>query len=622
MKAQQAAMMHAGSQYLGDGRCQFLVWAPMAGEVQLNLVTPQDRTVAMEKRGDGYFEADMKDVQPGTAYFFRVDGKDNRPDPASKFQPEGVHGPSQVVDHNAYRWKDTGWKGTSLTSWIIYEMHIGTFSPEGNFAGAIRKLDYLAQLGITAIEIMPVSQFPGSRNWGYDGVYPYSVQNSYGTPDDMKQFVDECHARGIAVVLDIVYNHMGPEGNYLREFGPYFIEKYRTPWGDALNYDEEYADGVREFFSDSAVYWLEQYHLDGLRLDAIHSVFDMGARHFWQLVNEKVQALSRRSGWKRYTIAESDLNDTKVIRPLEKHGFGFDSQWMDDLHHALHALLTGERDGYYDDYGKVEHVAKALQNGFVYDGVFSPYRKRKYGNASAGISGEHFVVCIQNHDQVGNRMLGDRITQTLSFEQLQLAAAVMLLSPYIPMLFMGEEYAEDNPYQYFISHTDKDLVEAVRQGRKQEFAKFKWSGEVPDPQAEETFERCKLDWEKTARGRHKVMLDWYKTLIALRREWPALSDLSRAGMHVEVLQPQGLAMHRQTGLNQVVCFFNFGPEPCSYPVTRQTASLRKVLSSGDSQWQTTENTGRQKPAGLPDELGTSGTLTLPPYCVVLYGNKM
>jgi maltooligosyltrehalose trehalohydrolase len=622
MKAQQAAMMHAGSHYLGDGQCQFVVWAPQSDEVYLHLVKPADRRIAMQKRGDGYFEVEVDDLRPGATYFYQLSGKADRPDPASAYQPEGVHGPSQVVDHAAYPWKDNAWKGSDLKSWIIYELHIGTFSPEGTFAGAIGKLDYLADLGITAVEIMPVSQFPGSRNWGYDGVYPYSVQNSYGSPDDMKCFVEECHARGIAVILDIVYNHMGPEGNYLREFGPYFIEKYRTPWGDALNYDEEYADGVREFFSESAVYWLENYHLDGLRLDAIHSVFDMGAKHFWQLVNEKVQALSKRSGWKRYTIAESDLNDTKVIRPLEKGGYGFDSQWMDDLHHALHALLTGERDGYYSDYGAVEQVAKALQNGFVYDGVYSEYRKRKYGNASAGISGDHFVVCIQNHDQVGNRMAGDRISTLVSFEHLKLAAAAMLLSPYVPMLFMGEEYAEDNPYQYFISHTDKDLVEAVRQGRKREFEKFAWAGEVPDPQGEETFNRCKLDWQKTGQGKYKVMLDWYKTLIGMRKEWPALSDLTKAGMHVEVLAPQGLVMHRQTGLNHLVCFFNFGVSPCTYQATKQTASLRKMLSSTDSQWQVGNTKTSPSPEPLPDELGKTVALTLPPLSVTLYGTKV
>jgi maltooligosyltrehalose trehalohydrolase len=600
-----------GANYLGDGTCTFTVWAPSIIQVELRLVHPEERILPMEKNNEGYFFIELDNIQPGTQYFYRLNGKDDRPDPASHFQPKGVHGPSAVVDHQAYQWKDTNWKGIPLSDYIIYEMHVGTFTDEGTFEAMHQRLDDLVELGVNAIEILPVSQFPGSRNWGYDGVHPYAVQNTYGTPEQFKKLIDACHQRGLAVVLDVVYNHLGPEGNYLPVYGPYFIDKYHTPWGAALNFDEPYSDHVRDYFANNAVFWLEHYHVDALRLDAIHAVMDMGAKHFWRYVNEKIQDFSARSGRPYYTIAESDLNDTKVIKPFELGGWGFSSQWMDDFHHALHALLTKEDTGYYSDFGKVEHLAKAFQKGYIHDGEYSEYRKRIYGNSSEGISGEHFVVCTQNHDQVGNRMLGDRLTALVSFDALKLGAAAMLLSPYIPMLFMGEEYAEEAPFQYFVSHTDKALVEAVRKGRREEFKAFAWLGEAPDPQSEETFRRSTLNWNLHTEGKHNVMWEWYKELIRLRKTHAALHNPDKKRLRVDVINEQIIALQRWQDKEAFLCLMNFADAPVHFKPEPVAGTWQKVLDSTDERWN-----GSGKSA--PDSLSATTELSLDAYGVALY----
>jgi maltooligosyltrehalose trehalohydrolase len=590
--------------------------------VVLHIVGPEEKFIEMNREEYDYFQVEADQIFPGTRYFYQLDGQTDRPDPASQFQPETVHGPSEVLDHNSFLWTDAYWKGVDLKDMILYELHVGTFTPEGTFEAIIPRLNDLKEMGVNAIEIMPISQFPGNRNWGYDGVYPYSVQNSYGTPDQFKKLINECHAHGIAVILDVVYNHMGPEGNYLNEYGPYFTDKYHTPWGVALNYDDENCGPVRDFFANNAAYWLENYNLDGLRLDAIHSVYDMGAKHFWQYTNEKVAELSTQTGRKYIMIAESDLNDTKVIAPISERGFGFSTQWMDDFHHALHALLTGEQDGYYSDFGKIEHLVKALQDGFIHGDSYSEYRRRMYGNSSAGISGEKFVICTQNHDQVGNRMLGDRLTTTLSFEALKLAAATMLLSPYVPMLFMGEEYAEEAPFQYFISHTDKDLVEAVRKGRREEFARFAWAGEAPDPQSEETFRACQLQWNKRKQGKHKVMLDWYKELIHLRQTYPALHNPDKKDIRVEVVGNEAILMERWSGSETFLCFINFA-QGAAEVILPQDGTYYKVLDSTEKRWQ--ENGADAGPApeninneGSPKQINSGEIVFLPAFSVILF----
>jgi maltooligosyltrehalose trehalohydrolase len=462
----------------------------------------------------------VQGIEPGARYVFRLENDRDRPDPASRYQPEGVHGPSEVVDHTAFSWTDKGWSGLALQSMIMYELHTGTFTPEGTFDAIISRLGDLKDLGINAIELMPVAQFPGKRNWGYDGVYPFAVQNSYGGPEGLKRLVNACHARDIAAILDVVYNHLGPEGNYVGEYGPYFTDKYRTPWGNAINFDGSYSDEVRNFFVRNALSWITDYHIDALRIDAIHGIFDYSARHFLRELGEAVHARAGELGRRIYVIPESDLNDVRVISPPELGGYGLDAQWNDDFHHCLHTLLTGEKSGYYKDFGAIDQMERAYRDGFVYSGQYSPFRKRRHGSSSKDRPASQFVVFSQNHDQVGNRMQGERLSSLVSFEALKLAAGCVILSPYLPLLFMGEEYGETAPFLYFVSHSDPGLIEAVRNGRKEEFKAFGWEGEPPDPQDERTFLASELHWEERTKGSHETLLRFYKQLIACERERP------------------------------------------------------------------------------------------------------
>ena len=501
-----------GAKVIAPGRCQFRVWAPKRERVELRIIAPYDRIIPME-RTSGYHEATV-DARPGARYYYLLDGI-QRPDPASRFQPEGVHGASEVVD-SAFDWHDAAWKGVALEDYVIYELHVGTFTPEGTLDAIIPKLDRLRDLGITAIELLPIGQFPGTRNWGYDGVYISAVQNSYGGPLALKRLVDAAHQRGLVVILDVVYNHLGPEGNYLAEFGPYFTDRYKTAWGQALNFDGPHSDDVRWFFIHNALMWIEEFHVDALRVDAVHAIIDHSAEPF-------LQDLTAAVGDRAIMIAESDLNDPRVITPREKLGLGFHTQWNDDFHHALHALLTGEKSGYYAGYGTVTDLARVLSNGYLYVGQHSAYRGRKYGLKPDTTDGSQFIVYTQNHDQIGNRMSGERLAALLSPQQLRLAAAAMALSPFLPMLFMGEEYGETAPFQYFTSHSDPDLIDAVRRGRREEFEEFEWHGEAPDPHDERTFQRSKLTWKEDA-----ALCDFYRDLLRIRRETPSLRSLDLA----------------------------------------------------------------------------------------------
>ena len=476
-----------GARYLGGGRTEFLVWAPVPDRVELHLGSPGERVVEMERGPRGYWSAVAEDVEPGARYFYLLDGERDRPDPASRYQPEGVHGPSQVIGDIL---ADGGsWRGLAIEDYIFYELHVGTFTPEGTLESAIAELDGLADLGVTAVELMPVAQFPGERDWGYDGVLPFAVQNSYGGPPALRRFVQECHARSLAVVLDVVYNHFGPEGNYMREFGHYFSRRYETPWGEAINFDGPDSDEVRRFFIENALYWIHEFHVDALRLDAVQAIYDRSASPFLRQLAAAVRASSHRLGRRVYAIPESDLNDPALVRAPELGGHGFDAQCSDDFHHALHALLTGERSGYYQDFGHIRHLVKAYRDGFVYTGQYSKYRRRTHGNDSRATPGARLVVFSQNHDQVGNRTMGERLITLAGFETAKLAAGAIILSPFLPLIFMGEEWGATAPFQYFVSHCDPGLIEAVRSGRKQEFANFTWAGEPPDPASEETFRR-------------------------------------------------------------------------------------------------------------------------------------
>lgn len=604
--------MKVGALYSSAGRCEFVLWGPLLEEAAVKIVSPSKRLMPMQKDEAGYWRVTAEETPPGTLYFFHLPEAE-RPDPASRRQPQGVHGPSEVVDPHSYAWRDSGWKGLPLQEMIFYELHLGTFTPEGTFQAVIPRLKDLKELGITAVEIMPVAQFPGRRNWGYDGVYPYAVQNSYGSPDDLKALVDACHREKLAVFLDVVYNHLGPEGNYLRDFGPYFTEKYRTLWGAAVNYDDAYSDGVRNFFVENGLYWLDEFHLDGLRLDAIHAIYDFSAVPFLQELAQKVEAFSAASGRKHFVIAESDLNDAHIIRPREQGGYGLDAQWSDDFHHSVHTLLTGEHAGYYEDFGSISDLAKALRQGFVYDWKYSHFRRRHHGNASADRPPWQFVICVQNHDQIGNALSGRRMSELVPFEALKLAAGVLLLSPNLPLIFMGQEYAESAPFLYFVDHGDPDLVEAVRQGRRKEFQAFHGPSLPPDPAAEETFLRSKLNWNQRQEGPGALLVEFYRHLIQLRKILPALSTLDSGEMNASVLEEgrKVLILTRSDHESRLQAFMNFAAIPASFPLHTSEIGWLKILDSAARSWQGPGST-------MPDELHTDQNVTLPSYSFALY----
>lgn len=584
-----------GATLLGDDRCRFSVWAPHARHVEVKL---GDRRHRLTARPEGYHEAVVEGVRAGDRYTYLLEEGVERPDPASRAQPDGVHGPSAVVEL-AHAWRDEGWRGRPLADYVIYELHPGTFTPEGTFDAAIAKLPELAALGITALELMPVAQCPGARNWGYDGVYPFAAQWSYGGPAGLARLVDACHREGLAVILDVVYNHLGPEGNYLRDFGPYFTSTYGTPWGEALNFDGAGSTEVRRFFVESALMWIDELHIDALRLDAVHAIHDMSARPFLEELSEAVHQRARRLGREVVLIAESDLNDPRLVRPPELGGLGLDGMWCDDLHHALHALLTRERGGYYEDFGRVEHLARAFARGATYIGERSPHRRRRHGRPFAGVRPEQVVVCSQNHDQVGNRMLGERLAALVGFEGAKLAAGVVLTSPWVPLLFMGEEHAETAPFQYFTSHGDPHLVEAVRRGRKEEFASFAWQGEAPDPQDEATFLRSRVRWEEAEQAAGRTMRALYQALIALRRELPRGAVEAVANEATRTL----MAQRSDDDGEEAALIFHFGTAATRASVSLQPGRWRRALDSASVQW-------RGPGSEVPEELDSAGEVTL------------
>ncbi|WP_026734500.1 malto-oligosyltrehalose trehalohydrolase [Fischerella sp. PCC 9605] len=608
--------MNIGSQYSGDRTCKFTLWAPLVGEVTVKLVAPEEKIIPLQKDDRGYWHGSVSNIDPGTLYFYQLEGQTDRADPASHSQPKGVHGPSQVIDHSSFSWSERQWRGIPLAQMAVYELHVGTFTTEGTFEAVISRLPELRELGVNAIEIMPVAQFPGERNWGYDGTFPYAVQNSYGGVNGLKQLVNACHQQGMAVILDVVYNHLGPEGNYLWGFGTYFTDHYKTLWGSAVNFDGPYSDGVRNYFVQNALYWLETFHIDGLRLDAVHAIYDFGAKHILAEIAEAVAQLSQQQGHKRYLIAESDLNDPRIIRSPQVGGYGIDAQWSDDFHHALHTVLTGEQQGYYKDFGTLEQLAKAYRHSFVYAWDYSPHRRRYHGSDASDCLSSQFVVCSQNHDQVGNRMLGDRLSSLISFDGLKLTAAAVLLSPYVPLLFMGEEYGETAPFLYFVSHSDPDLIKGVREGRKAEFAAFFeiYGQEAPDPQAVETMERSRLNWEKRHEGKNRLLWLFYQKLLQLRREIPALANLDRNNLEASVVEPEKvLQLQRWCENSQVLCWLNFSQEVVEMKANIPTGNWKKLLDSADSTW---GGAGSQ----LPETLSTQSqpTLILNAESVVIY----
>ena len=501
------------------------VWAPTAGRVEAEL-TEHGQLLAMVPEDGGWWAVDDDDIGPGTRYLFRVDGGPGRPDPRSAWQPEGVHGPSCVVDHGAFEWHDHGWEAPRLSDAVVYEAHVGTFSPDGTFLGAIGRLDHVVDLGATHLELMPVAAFGGTWGWGYDGVDLWSPHPAYGSPDELKALVDAAHARGLGVLLDCVYNHLGPDGNFLSAFGPYFTDRYTTPWGEAVNVDDAGSTEVRRFIVDNALMWLRDYHLDGLRLDAVHAIVDTSAVHLLEQLSAEVADLSTELGRRLVLVAESDRNDPRLVQPREEGGLGIDAHWNDDFHHAVHVALTGEQDSYYVDYGGLEPLADALRHAWVYRGQYSEFRERHHGREPEGVPGDRFVGYVQNHDQIGNRARGERASHLLSPARLRIAAAVVMTAPFVPMVFQGEEWGASAPFPYFADHRhDPDLADAVRRGRLEEFATFGWSpDEVVDPEDPATFRSAVLDLDEAAHEPHASLLAWYRDLVALRAAEPCLRD--------------------------------------------------------------------------------------------------
>jgi maltooligosyltrehalose trehalohydrolase len=564
-----------------DNQRTFAVWAPDKRRVDLQLGR---RQIPMARAENGWWS--LATAAPADAdYAFLLDGGPPRPDPRSGWQPGGVHGRSRRVDHAAFAWNDRGWRPPPLSSGVLYELHVGTFSAAGTFAGAIERLDHLVELGITHVELMPVQEFSGVRGWGYDGVDLYAPHHAYGGPDALKTLVDACHARGLAVVLDVVYNHLGPAGNYLPEFGPYFTDRYATPWGPAVNLDGRGSDEVRRYICDNALMWLRDYHFDGLRIDAVHALVDQSAVHVLEQLAVEVDELAAQLGRPLVLIVESDLNDPRLCRAREIGGYGIQAQWNDDFHHALHALLTGEQRGYYADFGRIADLVTALREGFVYSGRYSSFRGRSHGRPATGLGGHAFVGFLQNHDQVGNRAGGERSSHLMSHGRLAIGAALVLTAPFVPMLFQGEEWGASTPFLYFTAHEDGRLGRRVSEGRRREFAGFGWAQkDIPDPQSEATFARSKLDWSEQSQPQHAALLEWHRALIRLRRRIPALTDGQREDVQADFDETAGWIV---LGRGAVTIACNLSPRRQRLPLAAEQAAEIGLASQQD----TTRGTG-------------------------------
>ncbi|MDI6718334.1 MAG: malto-oligosyltrehalose trehalohydrolase [Methanomicrobiales archaeon] len=605
--------MRLGARYLGNCRCEFIVWAPFLEEVSVHTVSPLNCTVPLVKDSWGYWTAALDGIPPGTRYLYQLGDMLERPDPASHYQPEGIFGPSEVVDHAEFLWTDDDWRGIPLEELVLYELHVGTFTPEGTFDSILPRLEDLRDVGVNTIVLMPVGQFPGGRNWGYDVVYPFAVQNTYGGPRGLKRLVNACHQHGIAVHLDVIYNHFSPEGTHFHEFGPYWTGVYGCPWGKVVNFDQAYSDEVRNYFLENVLFWLRDYHIDGLRIDAVHFIFDFSAKHFLEEVVERVRDFSAEQGREIHLVAEGSWNDTRYIRSRECGGYGMDATWCDDFHHAIFAILGGGTLGYGQDFGATGDLVKTLKEGFVYSGQYCPSLKRRYGSSTADIHPSKLIAFIQNHDLIGNRMLGERIGELVPFEAQKLAAGTVLLSPYIPLLFMGEEYGERSPFLFFVSYSDPELIDACIRGRRMDFEELlQWSGEPPNPQAVETFERSRLVWERRKAGKHAVLLKFYSTLLRLRKTIPALSHSARENTDVWGLEEERLVfLHRWYGGSGAFCIFNY--------------NMRDVAFRGDlpgGPWLMSVDSASEGWGGpgsrMPERIDAPQDLTIPRFSLALY----
>ncbi|MEY2976598.1 MAG: malto-oligosyltrehalose trehalohydrolase [Prochlorotrichaceae cyanobacterium] len=615
--------MRVGATYLGDDRCEFTVWAPHCSTVAVKLLAdPEAHLVSLQRDSQGYWHGVATQVPVGTRYGYLLNDEKIYPDPASHFQPEGVHHLSAIVDHQAFPWTDEGWQNPPLRDYVIYEIHVGTFTPEGTFDAIIPRLPRLVELGIRALEIMPVAQFPGHCNWGYDGVYPYAVQNSYGGSEGLKRLVNACHQQGLAVILDVVYNHLGPEGNYTTQFAPYFTDKYHTPWGKAMNYDDRFSGGVRNFVIQNALHWLRDYHIDALRLDAIQTIYDCSAHPILEELSATVKHWAQHQGRSIYLIAETDNNDARILRPQAQGGTGLDAQWSDDFHHALHGVLTGETHGYFQDFGQIEALAQCLRDGFTYTGQFSAFRQCHRGNSAHDRPLEQFVVCLQNHDQVGNRINGERLHHLIRFETQKLAVATLLLSPYVPLLFMGEEYGDPHPFLYFVDHSDPTLVKAVHRGRKQEFAALHLKGDPPFVGDRETFLKSQLEWdlqfhsgtEPPEHSQPSLLWNFYRHLLQLRL---TLRPQARPDLQVDLQEPeQMLMLQYQSPHQRSLIALNFDPQPQTWHSPLPPGSWKKIFDSAEPQWSFQEQDQVLAPQKIQ---GETEVLMLQGHNAVVYG---
>jgi maltooligosyltrehalose trehalohydrolase len=586
----------------------FVVWAPRHERLSVRVDDKAGRPdEPMEPRGAGYFSLDLRGLGSAPDYWYVAADGAVLPDPVSRWQPAGVHGASRGFDPGEFEWSDQLYAAPPLSESVLYELHIGTFTDAGTFEAAIDHLDELVDLGVTTVEPMPIAAFPGDRNWGYDGVFPFAVQDSYGGPAGFQRFVDACHHRGLAVVLDVVYNHLGPEGNVLASFAPYFTEMYTTPWGSAVNVAQAGSDEVRRYFIENALMWLRDYHVDGLRLDAIHGIVDPTASPFLAELTTAVDALAVSLGRRLVLIAESADNDPRVITPIAAGGLGFDAQWNDDFHHALHTVLTGERADYYRDYGSLDQLARAINDGFIFEGQHSNHRGRRHGAPSRAIARDHFVVCTQNHDQVGNRAGAERLAELVEPAALGLAAAALLLSPFVPMLFMGEEYAETAPFPYFVSHSDADLVATIRQARAVELGR---EADRFDPVAKGTFEKARLDRSRRDTEPHRGVLALYRALIIARRDNPVLTDPDPLESEA-VVSGDVLALRRRTSTADALVLLNFGDADVVARADVAAPIWSRVLDSGDPDL---GGDGRRSPS----EVAAAADVTLGPYGFCLY----
>ena len=619
-KPKLGALLMSGDE---TNRCEFVVWAPEATTVEVHLLGDDDRFIPMARGERGYYRAVVDHIAPGQRYRYRLDGGVEYPDPATRSQPDGVAGASEVVSLH-FDWIDGGWSGHELRDYIIYELHIGTFTPEGTYLAAISRLNHLVELGVTAVEFMPVNQFPGTRGWSYDGIFPFAPQHSYGRPEDFKRLVDACHAHGLAVILDVVYNHFGPEGGVASNFAPYTTDHYKTPWGEAINMDGAHSDEVREYFIENALYWFHEFHIDALRLDAVHYIYDFAPVTFIEELIERVAGYCKSMGRNAYLIAEDDRNFADLVLPVESGGSGMDAQWLDDFHHALHTNLIGETFAYYQDYGAFWQMVKAFREGFVYTGQYAPNRKRRHGTPSGHVGGDGCIVFIQNHDQIGNRMPNDRYVRIFSHEQVKLAVGTVMLAPYIPLIFMGDEYGETAPFEFFVDYAGEELINAVRKGRRDTFGYLMPEGtEPPDPQAEESFLVSKLNLELREQGVHRVLFEYHKLLIRLRKTIPALSVPDKNLLEVISFDRERVLYLRRwsedaSSMVFAVLNFNEAEQTLSFPVPK--GQWRRLLASSDPRWSADSDLKKAaKRHTLKSEEGA--VLTVPGHALVLYANE-